>query len=59
MPHMVLTIGFSTPSTSGKKIYQDLFETDPSASIVEALHTLFLDTGVGTRKKPRRRKDVS
>ena len=45
MPHMALTIGFSSPSTSGKKIYEDLFETEPSASNVEVLHTLFLDTG--------------
>ena len=43
---MGLIIGFSTPSVSGKKAYEDLFEMDPTASNVEALCVLFLDSRV-------------
>jgi hypothetical protein len=45
MQHMGLTNGISTPSASRKKAYEELYEADPSASNVKALHTLFLTPG--------------
>lgn len=59
MQYMGLTNGISTPSALGNKAYEELYEAEPSASNVKALHTLFLDTGVGTCKKQRWRKAVS
>ena len=49
MQCMGLAMGLSTPSVSGRKAYEGLFDSGMNASNVETLGVLFLDVGTGSR----------
>ena len=57
--HQDLVKGLSTPSASLKKAYEALYEARPNASNIEALETLFQDTGKESRRKQQKHKPSS
>ena len=53
MQCMGLAMGLSTPSVSGRKAYEGLFDSRMNASNVETLGVLFLDVGTRLRSSSR------
>ena len=56
MQRMGYVTGLSTPTLSGQKAYERLFDTKLTTSNIEALDALFADGGKGSCKQQHRRK---
>ena len=59
MQRMSYTKGPSAPSTSELEAFDKIFDGNLTASNAEALEALFLNSGKGSSRQPRRRKATS